>query len=104
MGTYVVGEGLTARVYTEGFRGMIAGAQVYPDGNITISSGDAKGGVFAREAIVLVHGRAPKVHIVFKPEIGGGATAVYHYDEYAYGERVDTWGVRIYSDAGTPTS
>jgi hypothetical protein len=105
VGTYAVGEGLTARVFAEGFRGMIAGAQVYPDGNITIDgSDDAKGGVFAQEAIVLVQGRAPKVDVVYKPEIGGGATAVYHYDEYAYGERVDTWGVEIYSDAATPTS
>jgi len=105
IGTYEVTEGLTARVFTEGFRGMIAGAQVYPDGNITVDgSGDAKGGVFAQEAIVLVQGRAPRAVAVRKEEIGGGANAIYHYDEYAYGERADHWGVEIYSDATTPTS
>jgi len=106
VGTYEVGEGLTARVFTEGFRGMIAGVQLYPDGNLTIdsSTNDAKGGVFAQEAIVLVQGRAPRAVAVRKEEIGGGATAIYHYDEYAYGERADHWGVEIYSDAATPSS
>ena len=105
IGTYVVNEGLTARVFKEKFRGMIAGAQLYPNGNITIdSSTDAKGGVFAQEALVLVQGRAPRLHTEWTPKIGGGATKVYHFDEYAYGERVDTWGVELYSDATAPTS
>jgi hypothetical protein len=105
VGTYPVGEGLTARVFTEGFRGMIAGAQVYPDGNISVDAADdAKGGVFAKDAIVLVQGRSPRMVAVRAEEIGGGATKVYHYDEYAYGERADHWGVEIYSDATVPSS
>jgi len=106
VGTYVVGEGLTARVFTEGFMGMVAGAQIYEDGNITIdSSADAKGGVFAQEAIVLVQGRAPTVKTKDRPEIGGGATSLYHYDEYAYGERsAGNWMFELYSDATAPTS
>lgn len=104
VGTYNVGEGLTARVFSEGFRGMIAGAQVYPDGNITVTGTDMKGAVFAQDALVLVQGRAPRMVAVRAENIGGGATKVYHYDEYAYGERLDTWGVEIYSDATAPTS
>ena len=105
VGTYIVNEGLTARVFTEGFRGVIAGAQLYPDGNITIdSSTDAKGGVFAQEALVIVQGRAPRMVAVRAEDLGGGATKIYHYDEYAYGERLDTWGVELYSDATAPTS
>lgn len=105
VGTYPVGEGLTARVFTEGFRGMIAGAQVYPDGLIAEDSGnDGKGGVFAEEAIVLVQGRSPRMVPVRAEDIGGGATKVYHYDEYAYGERADHWGVEIFSDMTAPTS
>ena len=105
VGTYIVNEGLTARVFTEGFRGVIAGAQLYPAGNMTIdSSDDAKGGVFAQEAIVLVQGRAPRMVAVRDEALGGGATKIYHYDEYAYGERLDTWGVELYSDATAPTS
>lgn len=105
VGTYNVGEGLTARVFSEGFRGMIAGAQVYPDGNITIITGDdGKGGVFARDAIVLVQGRSPRMVAVRAEDVGGGATKVYHYDEYAFGERADHWGCELFSDCTAPTS
>ena len=103
-GTYPLMEGLTARVFKERFRGMIAGAQLYEDGNISTASNQAKGAVFAQEALVLVEGTAPRATAVRKEEIGGGATAVYAYDEYAYGERLDTWGVRVFSDATPPTS
>lgn len=104
VGTYPVGEGLTARVFTEGYRGLVAGAQLYPDGNISIASDEAKGGVFSEQAIVLVQGIAPRAVAVRAEDIGGGATKVYHYDEYAYGERSDNWGYEIYSDATQPTS
>jgi hypothetical protein len=101
-----VTDGLTARVFQEGFRGKIAGVEVFEDGNITIdSSDDAKGGVFAQEAIVMVQGRAPRTATVRREDIGGGATVVYLYDEYAYGERSSgNWLFEIYSDAATPTS
>ena len=109
--TYGVGresipEGLTARVFTEGFRGQIASAQIYEDGNISIdSSDDAKGGVFAQEAIVLVQGRASRATSVRREDIGAGATVVYLYDEYAYGERsAGNWLYEIESDATAPTS
>lgn len=104
IGTVTIPEGLSARVFTEGFLGLIAGAQLYADGNISISGNEAKGGVFAEEAIVLVQGRAPRAVAVRKEHIGAGATDIFLYDEYAYGERQDAWGVEIYSDATAPTS
>ncbi len=106
VGTYPVMEGLTARVYSEGFAGKVGGAMIFEDGNITIdSSDDAKGGVFAQEAIVLVQGRSPWVKTVRREDIGGGATILYHYDEYAYGERsAGNWLFELYSDATAPTS
>jgi len=105
VGTYPVGEGITARVFAEKFQGMVAGAQVYEDGNITISSNAAKGGVFAQEAIVIVQGRAPRTATVRREDIGGGATVLYLYDEYAYGERSSgNWLFEIHSDATEPTS
>jgi hypothetical protein len=110
IGTAAAGEtteGLTARVFTEGFRGKIAGVEVFEDGNITIDSTttDAKGGVFAQEAIVMVQGRAPRTATVRREDIGGGATVVYLYDEYAYGERsAGNWLFEIQSDAAVPTS
>ena len=99
--------GITARVFEEGFRGKIAGVEVFEEGNITIDSttDDAKGGVFAQEAIVMVQGRAPRTATVRREDIGGGATVVYLYDEYAYGERsAGNWLFEVQSDATAPTS
>uniref|UniRef100_A0A6M3KCZ8 Putative capsid protein n=1 Tax=viral metagenome TaxID=1070528 RepID=A0A6M3KCZ8_9ZZZZ len=106
IGTSVVMEGPTARVFSTGFTLPIAGVEVYEDGNITIdSSADAIGGVFTGDAIILVQGRAPRVVAVRKEDVGGGGTAIYHYDEYAYGLRNSTtWLYEIKSDATAPTS
>ena len=106
IGTYNVPEGLTARVFAEGFRGQVANAQIYEDGNISIDDDDdAKGGVFAQEAIVLVQGRSSRATSVRREDIGAGATVVYLYDEYAYGERSSgNWLYEILSDATAPTS
>jgi hypothetical protein len=105
VGTYPIPEGETARAFREGFKGMINGARIMEDGNITISSNDAKGGVFAKEGIILVQGRSPHAETKRRPEVGGGATEVFLYDEYAYGERSSgNWLYEIYSDATAPTS
>jgi hypothetical protein len=105
LGTAEVSEGETARVFREGFKGSIAGAMVYEDGNITIDgSDDAKGGVFCRDAIVLVQGRGLKTETRREPQIGGGATSLWLTDEYAYGERsAGNWLFEVYSDATAPT-
>lgn len=106
VGTYNLPEGPTARVFQEGFRMMVGNASIYEDGNITIdSSDDAKGGVFAMEGLIIVQGRAPRSEVKRRPEIGGGATSMYYYDEYAYGERSSgNWLYEIASDATAPTS
>ncbi|MFX1476174.1 MAG: hypothetical protein ACFFCO_11945 [Promethearchaeota archaeon] len=106
VGTYVTTEGPTATVFRSGWTLPIAGCEVYEDGNISIDSStdDAKGGVFSQQAIVLVQGRTPRVETERK-QIGGGATALFHYDEYAYGERsAGNWLYEICSDATAPTS
>lgn len=106
VGTMPIPEGITARVLQDGFRGRISGAQIFEDGNISIAtSTSAKGGVFAREAIVLVQGAAPRAVMVRDEALGGGASKMYYYDEYAYGERSDNnWLYEIWSDATAPTS
>ena len=106
LGTYPLPEGETARVFREGFRGQIDGCQLYEDNLITIdSSDDVKGGVFAQEAIVLVQGRAPRTIPIRNEKLGGGASEVIFYDEYAYGERSSgNWLYEILSDATAPTS
>ena len=104
VGTYPVPEGMTARVFTEGFKMRIGGVDIFQDDNLTIdSSSDAKGGIFAAAAIPFVQGMKPKVEVVRKPNLGGGATGVYHYDEYVYGERsAGNWLFEVYSDATSP--
>ena len=107
VGTYNVTDGMTARVYTEGFKGRVFAAEVIEDGNIPIDSPgvDAKGGVFSKMAIVLVQGMSPKVQTQRRPDIGGGSDVIYLTDEYAWGERSPgNWLVEIYSDATEPTS
>ena len=104
--TAPVPEGLTARVFTENNVGRIGGVTVYEDGNITIdANADAKGGVFARDAIVLVQGRSPWSKEIRNEKLGGGATEYLLYDEYAWGERnAGTWLYELFSDATAPTS
>ena len=97
--------GIAAEAFQNRYRGTIAGARLFEDGNLTIDSGnDAKGGVFSQMALVLVEGRSPYVETRRMPELGGGATAIYHYDEYAYGERsAGNWLYEVKSDALAPT-
>ena len=98
--------GITARVFQEGYRGKIAGAEIFEDGNMSIITGDdAVAGVFAQEAIVLVQGRSPRTATVRREDIGGGATVMYLYDEYAYGERsAGNWLFEVETDATLPTT
>lgn len=106
VGTYLAAE--TATVFQNGFTLPIASVEVYEDGNVPIDgSTDATGGVFSKEGIVLVQGRAPRVVTVRNEKRGGGGNHVYHYDEYAYGERPSAaygWVQKIVSDATAPTS
>jgi len=106
VGTYVLTEGPTARVFAGKFDLPIAGCEVYEDGNITIDSStdDAIGGVFSQAGIILVQGRAPRVVEVRNEKRGGGGNHVYHYDEYAYAERQAAWVYMMTSDATSPTS
>ena len=97
--------GVAVEAYQNRYRGTIAGARLYEDGNLSIVSDLAKGGVFSQMALVLVEGRSPYIETKRLPELGGGATAMYHYDEYAYGERGSgQWRYEVKSDAALPSS
>lgn len=109
VGTYPIPEGSTARVFQGGWNLPIMDATGFMDDNITIdSSSDAKGGVFASGpggALVLVQARAPWQKLVRNEKLGGGASEMFHRDEYAYGERsAGNWLYELYSDATAPTS
>ena len=105
VGTGIVAEGPTARVFQSGVDLPVANCKIYPDGNMTIDAlSDAKGAVFAKEGMIIVQGRAPKVVTVRNEHRGGGGYHIYHYDEYAYGERLAAWNYLMESDATAPTS
>ena len=96
--------GIAAEAFQNRYRGNISGCRLYEDGNLTISSNKAKGGVFSQMALILVEGRSPYVETKRMPELGGGATALFHYDEYAYGERSSgNWLVEVHMDATEPS-
>jgi len=98
-------QGPAADTFRNGFSGNVGGVAIHEDGNLAISSNAAKGGVFAKEALVLVQGHRPRSEVRREPHIGGGATSVFLYDEYAYGERSSgNWGFEVISDATSPTS
>lgn len=106
VGTYTVPEGKTAKVFEQGFRGSISGAPVFEDKLIAVDgTPDCKGGVFAKEAVVLVQGRMSRFVPLRNEKLGGGADEVIIYDEYAYGERsTGNWLYEVMSDATAPTS
>lgn len=105
IGTYDISEGATARIFREGFKGMISEAQSFEIGDLTIDSAvDAKGGVFAQEGIVLVQEMSPRMETERMPRIGGGSTIITHTDSYAYGIRQNQWVQEIIADATAPTS
>ena len=106
IGTYTIPAGLTEETFRRGFRGSLFNSNVFTDGNITVDSlDDAKGGTFARMAMVLVEGFSPTAYTEFMPAKGGGADALWMYDEYALGERsAGNWLFELYSDATAPTT
>lgn len=106
VGTYTVPSGMTEQTFRDGFQGSIYGTNVFEDGNIAIDgSSDSKGGVHTKEAIVMVQGRSPWNYIKERPEIGGGAQDVFHYDEYVFVERsAGNWLFEIYSNTTEPSS
>ena len=105
VGTYTVPTGITEQFFRNGFSGSLFGANVFIDDNIVIdAASDAKGGVFPREAIVLVSGAGRRAVTVRNEKKGGGGDDLYVYDEYAYGVRHSGALFMIYSDATAPTS
>ena len=91
-------------VFSNGFRGNIAGASVMEDGLLSTSSNNSTGGVFAKEGIVLVQGFAPRTYTERMNNLGGGAEVLYIYDEFAYGERSSgNWVFGLSHDATAPT-
>ena len=89
---------------TRGYRGKIGDASVYIDNNLgKDSADDAKGGVWAKEAIV-------QVHFMGGPNMEEQRDASMRATEYnivmvkGVGEWKDAWGREMLFDAASPTS
>ena len=99
----VVPEGPSAEVISSYWRGNdpIFGVPIYEDGNIdnTVSSTNAKGGVFAREALAL----AMENEIAAEEERDASlrGTEIVTVGTWGESEVVDNWGVEIFSLASS---
>lgn len=106
VGTYTVQGGLTEETFRRGFKGSIADANGFADGNITIdSTPNARGAVHSRNAVVAAIGMELKKETDRDMYFGGGADAVSLVNEYAFVERsAGNWAFTMLSDATSPTS
>lgn len=106
-GTYPIPSGISAEVISNGFGGRtLSGVQIFADSVVAPDSGgDFKGGVFAKNAIVLVQGHSLITEELKGEEMTRKQTEGHlMLDEYIYIERQDANGIEMYFDATAPTS
>lgn len=113
VGTYAIPEGMTQDVFKRGLVGMtVDNVSIWEDGNIAINATpDARGGVHAKMAVLMVQGHKPRFTTRRREEIGGGADEGFHYDEYVFTERHagggssgGGWLFGLLHDATAPTN
>jgi hypothetical protein len=88
VGTYEV-TGMSETVYRQGWRGSVAGSDVFEDGNISptaISSTNGRGATHAREGVIAVMGMDIKEERDRDIYFGGGADVISLVDEYSFVE------------------
>ena len=99
-GTTEARTGLSAEMLQRWWRGSdrLYGIPIYHSGNITIDSADdAKGGIFASEALYMVI--ANDADVTEEDDNSLRATEYGIFQEWAEGERADSHGVEVFSDA-----
>ena len=107
LGTAALPEGPTAQVMKGGFMavGVLFLARVNMAGNLAIDTNtDAKGGIYAEGAVVMVQGASPTMVAVRNEKRGLGGSDIIHRDQYVYGIRNQNWGFEWIGDATAPTS
>ena len=109
VGTYTVPMGMTEEVFRKGFRGTIAGSNVFEDGNITVdATPDANGATHSKEGVIAAIGLEVKSEPDRDIYFGGGADVISMTNELAFAERksgtTQVWAYRHLSDATAPTS
>ena len=94
-------EGPSAEVISSYWRGNdpVFGVPIYEDGNITVASSNAKGGVFAKEALAL----AMEMEIAAEEERDASlrGTEIVTVGTWGEAEVVDNWGGDIFSLASS---
>lgn len=97
-------EGPSADVIKSYWRGNdpIFGVPIYEDGNISVSSNNAKGGVFAREALALA--MEIEIHAEEERDASLRGTEVVTVGTWGESVIVNVWGVEIFSLASASTT
>ena len=93
-------DGLSAEMLQRWWKGSdrLYGVQIFHSGNIARDSGDdAKGAIFAKEALVMV--MATNAEATEQADHSLRATEYGIFQEWGEGERADPHGVEIFSDA-----
>ena len=93
----VIPEGPSAEVIQSYWRGNdpIFGVPIYEDGNISVDSNNAKGGVFAKEALALA--MEIEIHAEEERDASLRGTEIVTVGTWGESEIVDNWGVEIFS-------
>lgn len=106
LGTLEITAGLSADVIANSFTNaprMLGGFFIHENGNMTIdASDDCEGFGYAKDGLILVEGRGVRTEVMRRPNIGGGATSVFMYYEYAWGFRTTVWLLSVTADALAP--
>ena len=108
VGTYPIATGLTEDILTNSYQAAprkLGDVNVHENGDMSIdSSDDSEGFVYDQNGIILVEGRGVRTEVLRRPNIGGGATSVFMYYEYAWGFRsAGNWQFSITADATLPS-
>ena len=103
VGTYPVPSGISQTVLENHWVGRAFGVDLFQAGNLPVDGeDDAKGGVFSREALVLVIFKDWAVERERDASLRAWELNVVA--DYGYAEYQDAWGVEMYFDAAAPSS
>ena len=103
VGTYPVPSGISQTVLENHWVGRAFGVDLFQAGNLSVDAeDDAKGGVFSREALVLVIFKDWAVERQRDASLRAWELNVVA--DYGYAEYQDAWGVEMYFDAAAPSS
>ena len=95
--------GLSQELVERYWVGKLAGVNVYHDRNIAVdASDDAKGGMFARDALVSVMYEEPRTRPQRDESLRG--MELNYVGWHGSGVYDGAWGFELYSDASTPSS